>query len=386
MRRWSGLPGVRIGVIAVLTLSSLWSMFPESANAAGNELKRTIVRIDEMNTSATTKGSVCFQPQNTANIADFDVTFPTGFTVSTTNTDWTTSITEPAGADNVTHPGQNYWPAGYTALGVAPTWVSTTGQTVRFSLSGAPSLAPTNTYCFRWTTAAALTNPATPGVDLTGSVTTFTAGPTLQDKGNYALTVLDATGGGDHVTINATVPPTFEFALSSNTISFAGNLAYATVNASEANGAAGRVDATITTNAKGGWIMWAEESPSDPAIGLHSADATHTIPSVGWNSDAVSTLAPGTVEGDALDVTALPAATTYCSTSNLAVDPEYDTAGTPGSDGGAFEAEFAEIGTCTGNVSDGDGLRLSNHVAITPVTPSATDYTQTIIVVGAGNF
>lgn len=223
-------------------------------------------------------------------------------------------------------------------------------------------------------------------MDLEGSVSTYTSGPTLQDSNNYALTVLACATApcGDDVTINATVPPIFEFALSRNTISFASNLDYHTVNASETAGATGRVDATVTTNARGGWIMWAEESPTDPALGLTSPTTGHTIPTVGWNTDLPTAETTGT-EQDALDVTSLPTST-FCSTSNLTVDPEYDTAGHAGTDGGAFTTNFAEIGTCTGNVSNGDGLRMSNHVTIAAVTPAATDYAQTVVVVGAGNF
>jgi hypothetical protein len=378
MRRWSGLPGIRISLVVVLVLTSVWSFFPQGVHA-GTVLQRTIVRIDNMNASTGTTGSVCLQPANTANITQISVAFPTGFTVSSTSGNWGTSQSVPGGISS----GQNYWPSGFSTIGGTLAYSSTSGQTVNFSLSPAQSLAAANTYCFRWTNIAAVTT-STAGVDLEGTVSTYTSGPTLQDSNNYALTVL--TSPGDQVTINATVPPIFEFALSRNTISFAGNLNYATVNASETAGATGRVDATVITNARGGWIMWAEESPSDPALGLTSTTTGHTIPTVGWNSDLPTALTPGTAEGDALDVTALPAATTFCSTSNLAVDPEYDTAGHAATDGGAFTTNFSEIGTCTGNVSNGDGLRLSNHVAITAVTPAATDYTQTVVVVGAGNF
>jgi hypothetical protein len=220
-------------------------------------------------------------------------------------------------------------------------------------------------------------------VDLVGSVSTFTTGPTLQDTNNYALTVLACAVApcGDNVTINATVPPIFEFALSTNTMTFSGNLDYTVVNTSS------HVDATVTTNAKGGWIMWAKSQN----LGLSSTSSGGTIPTVSWNSDLPTTLSPGSggTAQDALGVTTLPATTphvNYCSTSNLTVDPEYDTVGHAGTHGGAYTANYAEIGTCTGAVSDNDGLRMVCNVAITPVTPAATDYTDIVTVVGAGNF
>jgi hypothetical protein len=386
MRRWSGLPGIRIWYVVVLVLASVCSFFPEGANA-GTVLLRTIVRIDNMNASSATTGSVCFQPANTATITQISVTFPTGFTVSSTAGNWTVSTSQPGGVSS----GQNYWPSGVASWpGGTLAYSSTSSQTVNFSVSPGQSLTSANLYCFRWTNSAAITNPAA-AVDLEGSVSTYVAGPTLQDSNNFALTVLACASApcGDNVTINATVPPIFEMTLSRNTISFGTNLAYATVNASENNPtpANGRVDATVITNARGGWIMWAREDPGDPALGLTSTTTSHTIPTVGWNTNAVTTESPGTAEQDALDVTTLPAIDTHCTTAGpLAVDPEYNTAGTPGSDGGAFTADYAEIGTCAGGVSNGDGLRLSNHVAIKAITPAATDYTQTIDVVGAGNF
>lgn len=94
MRRWSGLPGIRIWLVVVLVLTSVWSFFPQGAHA-GTVLLRTIVRLDNMNESTGTTGSVCIQPANTATITQISVTFPTGFVVSSTSGNWTTSQAVP---------------------------------------------------------------------------------------------------------------------------------------------------------------------------------------------------------------------------------------------------------------------------------------------------
>jgi hypothetical protein len=384
MSRRSGFPVLRIWLVVVLTFSSLVSLLPDTAGAAGNVLQQTIVRIDNMNASSGTTGSVCIQPANTATITQISVTFPTGFTVSSTSGNWTVSTSQPAGISS----GQNYWPGAVAAWpGGTLAYASTSGQTANFSVSPGQSLTSANLYCFRWTNTAALTTSSA-GVDLVGSVNTYTSGPTLQDNNNYALTVLACASApcGDNVVVSATVPPIFEFALSRNTLNFGASLDYHVVNDSTtSNPTSGHVDATVTTNAKGGWIIWAQDGNASP--GLHSTASGGYIPTVSWltGPNRPTALTAGT-PGVALDVAALPGSPTYCSTSNLAVDPEYDVAGNAGTDGGPFTTNFAEIGTCTGNVSAGDGLRMSVHCAISAVTPAATDYTDTVTLVGAGNF
>jgi hypothetical protein len=200
------------------------------------------------------------------------------------------------------------------------------------------------------------------------------------ESNNYAVTILSPS---DEVGVNAVVPPIFEFTLSTNAVNVpagGGNMDYTVVNHSDP------VDAAITTNAKGGWIMWAK----DDNQGLTSTSTTVHIPSVTWltGPNRPTALSPGSsgTPGNALAVTTRPAATTYCSTSALSVDPEYDTASNAGTDGGPLTANFAEIGKCTGGVSAGDGLRLIDNVAITPVTAAATDYADVLYVIGAGNF
>jgi hypothetical protein len=372
MRLWSSQRGLRIGFAVSLVIATFVSFAPTPSLAAAN-LNDTMVRLTNMMQNAYTSGSVCLQPTTSEAVDNSDyilVQFPANFTLSTTLSNWTTSITAPSSPGS----GSNYWPS--TAVGwpvaLTATNVNGTSNTVTFHYASAQNLSISQIYCFDWTnsTAAAYTGVFTASEE--GTLTLEDATPTAIDTGNYAVSVLS---GGNQIVVNATVPPIFQFTMTGNTDGFGGNLSYSTVNAT------GGVTANITTNAKGGWIMWAEDSNQ----GLRSTTASKTIASVGWNGDVPSTLTAGT-EGYALGVTKQPAGTTICSASNLSVAPEYDTTGHAGTNGGDVTANFSEIGQCTGAPSANDGLKLVESCTIAATTPAATDYTDIITVVGAGNF
>jgi len=365
MRRWSALPGIRVALTAVMVLATFASFLPSGAYAALPELNMTMVRLNNMNQSQTTTGSVCIKPKSTTpNEAQIAVTFPTGFALATiVSGDWTTTNAAPSSPGT----GSNYWPA--TAIGwpSALTASNVTGQTVTFTYTSV-ALSNSQIYCFDWTTAAALTNP-TAGTDLQGVVTTNSAVPAAIDQGQYALTVLT----NDQIVVSAVVPPIFEFTMPGNTDAFTANLSD-TGSPVTTTG----VTPFIRTNAKGGWIMWAKDSNQ----GLDSASSGGSIPSVGWNTDTPTTMVPGTTAAYALSVTKSVAGGTFCTET---VAPEYDTV-TSGGNGGEFWSTFVDIGQCAGGPSNGDGLKLTEAATITDVTPAATDYTDTITVVGAGLF
>lgn len=372
MRLWSGQRGFRIGFAVTLVVATMVSFAPTTTLAAAN-LNDTLVRLTNMLASTGTTGSVCLQPTTSEASDNSDyiiVQFPANFSLSTTLSNWTTSITAPASPGT----GSNYWPS--TAVGwpvaLTATAVNGTSNTVTFHYASAYNMLTSQIYCFDWTnTAAANTGVATASEE--GTLTLEDSSSVAIDTGNYAVSVLT---GGNQILVNATVPPIFQFTMTANTDGFGGNLNYGVVNTTT-----NAVTANITTNAKGGWIMWAEDTNQ----GLRSTTAAKTIASVGWNSDAPSTLTPGT-EGYALGVTKEPASTTLCSAANLSVSPEYDTVGHSGTSGGDVTANFSEIGQCTGAPSAGDGLKLIEACTIAATTPAATDYTDTITVVGAGNF
>lgn len=370
MRLWSSQRGFRIALVAVLAITALGTLEPVGVDAAA-QLNSTVVRLANMQTATTTVGSVCVIAHSASATQYVQVTFPAGFTVSTTLANWTTTNSAPSSPGS----GSNYWPvaAGGATVGwpSALTATNVTGQTVTWSYTST-TLSQTVYTCFDWTTAAALTNGAAVA-STTGVVDLENSTPTVVDTGNYAVSVLTAVNN-NQIVVSATVPPIFEFSLSGNTDAF-GNLSISSVT--DTTG----VTATVTTNAKGGWFMWVSSANQK----LVSASSGGQINSVGWNGDGPTTLTPGTASQYGLAVTSVTGLTLLCSAANLSVSPEYNT-GVTTNEGGAMEANFAEIGQCTGAPSNGDGLKLVEVAGITPVTPAATDYTDTLTVTGAGAF
>lgn len=381
MQRARRIPGIRIGLVVVLVLGALGSLLPDQAHAVSN-FQKAIVRLDRMVKSTPTGGTVCISPNQTTAIKSVVVTFPSvtsAFTLNTTLANWTVNTNADPDGIGVAN-GSLYWPSGANALtnvGTASA-VDNTAKTVTFPLSTALTPTVGNMYCFNFSGTNTLTTGSTAAISLQGNVTSQDASAVTIDTSNIAFDVVDVTGtlSDDQVVISATVPPIFQFAISSttDTIPATGNLDYTAVNES------GGVTATIHTNAKQGWIMWAKDSNQ----GLKSASAgNYVIPSVAWahsGANGVPTTITAGTEDYGLVVSATVTGTSTCTTT---VAGEY-AAGA--NQVGAFEPNFQQIGQCSGGTSDGDQLTLKERATIKSTTPAATDYTDTMTVVGAGSF
>jgi hypothetical protein len=317
-----------------------------SAHAAS--LTEVAVRFDRMKISTQTTGTVCAMPASTATEASVQVTYPTGytlgafgtFTVDTTNTAWPTGavawtgITAPASAGNIS------------------------GQTVTF---GSGDLNPATLYCFNWTTASAVTVSASATSSNTGSVTTRTSVPATIDTNSYST----ASIADDQIVVTATVPSVFSFSLSGNTDPL-GTLSSTAVVTSPTPRTA-----TINTNARNGWMVWAK----DTNIGLLSATASSTIASRSPGTN--STLTNGT-NGYNTGVTST-------ITSGGAITVAAPFVGSSAGQGGGLDTSMRTLAS-SGGVADTAVLTLKNNVSISPTQAAASDYTDTITVVGAGLF
>jgi len=302
------------------------------------------------------------------------VTFPTDtgatdFVVNSTAANWTVdTLNLPSGA--------TAWPGIGTATNV-------TGHTVTFPST---DLTAATQYCFH--TAARLTNgSATSSVNIVNAtlVTYDNAGvPAPVNQTNWATAVVK----NDSILVSAVVPPNFSISLSANADAFTGNLDPGNIVSTTG------VTATIQTNAVSGWIAWAK----DLFQGLHSATASYTIDSGLKNpypSQLYSAGSPafdlvpsgGGVgrEGYAMDVDKTTDAAGGCT---VAIDAAYDS-GTGNGGGFLSNSNFLPIASCTGSApatSDGDVLTLTERAVIRGGTPAGSDYTDTITIVGAGNF
>jgi hypothetical protein len=314
--------------------------------AAAADLGQATIRFDRMQISTATTGTVCAKPTSTATEADVQVVFPTGYTLGTA-ANFTVNTTNLA------------WPTGGTAWPSIATATNVTSQTVTFP-SG--DLTAGTLYCFNWINSAAVTVKSSASGSNTGTITTRTTTPTTIDTAGYST----ASVTGDQITVTATVPSTFSFALSASADAL-GTLTTGSVASSPTPRTA-----TVSTNAKNGWMVWAK----DLNTGLNSATASKTIASTTPGSN--STLVAGT-EGYNTGITQSQAG----GSGTITVAAPFVGTGT--GQGGGLDTTLRTLASSNGT-ADTAVLTVKNNVAINATTPGASDYTDTITVVGAGLF
>lgn len=361
------------GVIAVMSLQTLFFVVfqPVMASAAG--MTQTMVRFDRMKTSTFTSGTVCAKSPTaaTATETSVKVTFPTGYTVSTTTpaTTWAVDTTVTTG-----------WPAGGTAwTGIsAPTGAGeflVTGQAVNF-VSGNLASA-TILYCFNWTNnTTALQTSASATANNSGTVITQITGGTASDTGAYATSTI----ANDTITVNATVPATFSLALGATTDNFTGNLSTSAAVATTG------VGITIVTNAPLGWTTWVKNLNASSGAAtkgaLKSATASNfTIPTT--NSNALASASHATINNTQDYGLGSVITTDFAGGGTVALDAAYNGAG--GNIGVLDPLVFRTLAT-SGGTAGGDVVTITERATIDGTVPPATDYTDQITVVGAGNF
>lgn len=332
-------------VSAVLAFAAVIAMVQPGLASAGT-LSSTMVRFDRLQTSQQTTGTVCAKPSTTATEASVQVTFPASytlglaatFTVNTTNLNW------PSGA------------AAWTGINTAS---NVTGQVVTFP-SG--DLASTSTvYCFNWINQAAVTVKSGASSNNSGSVTTRDSVPATIDTASFSTQSLTA----DSIGVSASVPQTFTFALT-GTADNLGALSTGSVVTS-----ASPSTVAVTTNAATGWMVWAK----DANTGLTSPTASATVASTTPGTN--STLSAGT-EGYNMGVTSV-----LNSGSGTVTVAAPFVGGSLGK-GGGLDTTMRTITSATGIANA--TLTLKNNAAIGSNTAAATDYADTITVVGAGMF
>lgn len=332
------------------TISALALIFqvlmPWAGSAQAASLSSTTLRLDRLQASSPTTARLVFTTSatNGTTVGKVVVTFPAGFTISTTQA---TSV--------VTCPGES----GAAAL---PGTLTAAGAGQVITISGVTGAANSTAYCVDLTTAAAVTNNVTPGA-YSMDVATQTSGAVGLDS----TIVTEFIIGNDQVTISATVNPSFTFTLSGNSDTIP---AFASGTRSLSTG----VTATVATNASKGWIAWVRDSSS----GLVSAAAGTTIATTGVGS------ASHVVNASANDYV-LSAIKTAQTGASLTPDANYASDGTDYKGGGLDNTKLrpvaSETGPCTGDV-----ITLKTLASVASTTAAANDYTDTLTIVGAGQF
>lgn len=328
-------------------LLSLMTILATNNRVSAATLSQTLVRFDRMKINAATTGLVCAKPATVATEVDVQVTFPTGYTVSTTTSNWTVSTGTTTG-----------WPSGASAWSGIGTATAASGQIVTFPSS---DLSVGTLYCFNWTNTAALSVKSSATANNSGNVSTRASGPSVIDSGDFAT----ASIADDQIAVSASVPQSFSFALSGNTDALGALSTGSITNSSPAR------TATVNTNAKNGWLVWAK----DANTGLNSASAAYTINSTTPGTN--STISAGS-EGYNMGV----ASSQVGGTGTISVAAAFvNGVGT----GGGLDTTLRTLASSNGT-ADTAVLTMTNHVTIAATTPSATDYADTITVVGAGMF
>lgn len=318
--------------------------------AEAAQLDEAYVRLDRLKASSTTGGTVCAKVATSGSTdTTIRVSFPSGFTVDATASNWTVTTTN--------------LPNGATAMPGIGTANLVSSQDVTFPISDISS--DTTLYCFNFSSSTTLTNPSA-GDDKTGTIYIEESGPSTIDSGGYALSIIS----DDQVVITATVPSTFSIALGTNSQSLG------TLSTSSVTSGSG-VSVTFNTNAGNGWLGWVLSANTS----LDSATTGDSIATTGTVDDTPSTLSGGT-EGYVLDAD-LTTDSGSGGSGTVTIDAEYNGGDT--SSGGALSATFTEFATADGP-TDGDVITLVPRVAISGLTQAATDYTDTLTVVAAGNF
>lgn len=336
-----------LGIFSLLVVLVLPILFINKAQAAN--LTLAMVRPDRLVASTTTGGMVCAKSTTASVETTVKVTFPTGFTVNSTASNWTVTTT------NI--------PADATAWIGIGTASLVSGQDVTFP-SG--DMVVGTLYCFNFAASSTLTT-STAGNDKTGVITTQLAGPTTIDSSSYATSIIS----NDQIVVSATVPATFTFSLGANTDSI-GTLSTTTASSSG-------VTATIATNAAAGWVAWVKSANA----ALNSSSTGATIATAGTLNNAPTDLASST--GYVLDVNITTDSGTGTGTVSQASDYGAEYNGTNSTSGGTLSTTFQPIAASSGT-TDGDVLTLIERAKISAVQAAATDYTDTLTVVAAGRF
>lgn len=339
---------LRTSLLTAVLLFSIAVPIFSSTLAQAAALSQVEVRFDRMKISTASTGTVCAKPTTTATEASVIVSFPTGYTVSTTTGNWATSTTNLS------------WPSGASAWPTIGATASTaSGQDVTWT-SG--DLTVGTLYCFNWTNSAAVSIKSSATSSNSGTVTTQDSGPATIDTATYNT----ASIADDQIVVTATVPSVFSFALSANTDAL-GTLSTSSVTTSPTPRTA-----TVNTNAKNGWQVWARDS----STGLSSASASSTISSTTPGTN--STLSAGTT-GYNTGITSSQVG----GTGTITVAAPF--VGTAAGQGGGLDTSLRSLATSTGT-ADTAVLTIKNNVAISPTVPAASDYTDTVTVIGAGLF
>lgn len=342
---------IALAAVFALLAPLLAAPFLQQTTSAAS-LTDTYIRLDRMKTNTTDVDvMVVFTvPAGNSGTEDrVEVTFPGAsyFTVDATPTITSTGC-----------------PGGTTAL---PGSFTVAGASQVVTVTGVTNLSASTTYCFIIDTGVDTGASAIPNSPVSAGVATIKTknGGTDIDSTQVGLkTVTD-----DTVVVNATVPPYLQFTLSGNTDTLALD-----AGAIVSSGSARTVN--IKTNSANGWVGWVKSLNA----GLSSVNTGTTIASGGSVDGTPTTLTAGS-EGFGLDASTITDSVT-AGTGTVFVDGEYNGSS---NQVGTLTTSYNRFAYADGPTDD-DFVTLRLRSTISALTKAASDYTDTLFVIGAGNF
>lgn len=334
-----------INVIAILVAIIVPIIAVQKAQASNFNI--AMMRTDRMAASTATTGTVCARPTSTATEGKVVLTFPASFAVGLAAT-WTIDTTTTTS-----------WPGTPTPSAWAVTTPVVASQTVTFT---SPDLTVGTTYCFNWNLSTAISTGATTG-PVDASIETQTAASAQIDRTAVKLYVLTTS---DQVSVTGAVAPTFSMSLSGTSAPL-GTIANSVVNASTTP------TVTVVTNARNGWTAWVSDANNGT---LNSIGASANIPT------------PGAVGGASYNLATMAAAGAYglgvtVSGGSATADAAYN--GATSGYAGTLSSTFRQMAYSTTYASSDVVTLIPRAIAKTTQAP-ASDYTDTLTVVAAGQF
>lgn len=170
----------------ILSFILIFNLF-DPLKAEASSFTTSYVRLTNQSANSSLSGTVCAEPSSPGAGTEnkISVTFPSDFTVSSSASNWTTTVTNlPSGSTP--------WPG----IGSAATSVS--GQSVTFASS---DLTSSVLYCFNFTGASSTTGSS--GNDKAGTLTTKNSSNTTIDSTTYSTSILSS----NQISVTASVDP-----------------------------------------------------------------------------------------------------------------------------------------------------------------------------------
>lgn len=323
----------------------------------------SITNIWAMETNMATSGAgqlyLAFKVASAATAPTLSITM-TGSTVATTNGTLVPETTVP-GTPNTACTTIFSWIAGITVM---PSTLSATGSGAIISLATTGNLISSTAYCVVFGGASAITNPSSAGIDTVSISDT-------PDSGSGYYVVLSSPANTFNVT--ASVAQTFTLSVTG------GPDAIGTLSTSQVKYGGG-VTATVSSNAATGVSLFAYDSAHQ---GLYSSSTTGLIPSLAPNNASIQTLTGGS--GTAAYLTTV----SYLgNTSGAALTVTTPFAGSDGTSTTTGDGLSPIPAVIAYNALPTNAAQVKLVDAATPsaITPEASDYSDTVTVVGSGSF